>query len=270
MLALTNVAIYVSIVLVLLLAHLTRCDELPDALQNVRQRSSSFAPTVTWNDSSGIIIPAGRSSMYIDTAATIRVLRLDYGSKLPIEVMFYGEAEQPQEASKLSDLTDVHLVDLSSFEYPAHFNKTSPNGLAIKLYCLLFSRFKNILMLDADNLPLKDPRYLFHTHEFAKHGNLFWPDLWPTFLLKSEVYDVMGLENPKSTDPCFLETESGQFLLSRERHADVIETLWLLQVSTVAHCELCFSPVSYQRSWLDMFVFIADDSSKSALLFRRR
>ena len=68
--------------------------------------------------------------------------------------------------------------------YPEHYNKTSPTGYAIKVYSLLFSRFRNVMLLDADNLPLQDPTYLFHTNEFLKHGNLFWPDLWRTFLLK--------------------------------------------------------------------------------------
>ena len=45
----------------------------------------------------------------------------------------------------------------------------------------------------------------------------------------------MGLENPRSMDEHFLETESGQFVLSRERHMDVIEALWLLQVSNAAY-----------------------------------
>ena len=35
-----------------------------------------------------------------------------------------------------------------------------------------------VLLLDADSQPLKDPATLFDLASFQEHGNLFWSDFW--------------------------------------------------------------------------------------------
>ena len=35
-----------------------------------------------------------------------------------------------------------------------------------------------VLMLDADNIPLLNPEALFDAEPFASAGCLFWPDFW--------------------------------------------------------------------------------------------
>lgn len=39
-------------------------------------------------------------------------------------------------------------------------------------------RTLQVLMLDADNMPLRCPDFLFESQEFREHGNLFWPGGW--------------------------------------------------------------------------------------------
>jgi alpha 1,2-mannosyltransferase len=54
-------------------------------------------------------------------------------------------------------------------------------------------------MLDADNLPLKDPTYLFQAPHIAQHGVMAWLDLWSpelsssTFVGWDSVYPLVGL-----------------------------------------------------------------------------
>jgi alpha 1,2-mannosyltransferase len=56
-----------------------------------------------------------------------------------------------------------------------------------------------VLMLDADNLPLKDPTYLFSAPQLTQHGMLTWLDLWSpglsstTFVGWDTVYPLVGL-----------------------------------------------------------------------------
>ena len=35
-----------------------------------------------------------------------------------------------------------------------------------------------VLLLDADSQPLRDPAVLFESAQYKENGNLFWPDFW--------------------------------------------------------------------------------------------
>lgn len=39
-------------------------------------------------------------------------------------------------------------------------------------------RFDDVLMLDSDNIPVRDPAFLFDSVEFKELGAVFWPDYW--------------------------------------------------------------------------------------------
>lgn len=47
-----------------------------------------------------------------------------------------------------------------------------------KVAALLHCSFDEVLLLDADNIPLFDPSYLFSDRLYRQHRNLFWPDFW--------------------------------------------------------------------------------------------
>lgn len=67
-----------------------------------------------------------------------------------------------------------------------------------------------VLLLDADNLPLLDPAQLFELKEFATHGSLFWPDFWHKNWLKEEFYKILGQDVPWEIDSEYRSSESGQ------------------------------------------------------------
>lgn len=60
-----------------------------------------------------------------------------------------------------------------------------------------------VLMLDADNLPLRDPTYLFDAPHHVLHGAMFWLDLWSpelsstTFIGQPSVYPLLGIVRDK-------------------------------------------------------------------------
>jgi len=56
------------------------------------------------------------------------------------------------------------------------------NGRELKAFALLHSAFREVLLLDADNVPLVAPAFLFETKQFADTGAIFWPDYDPRFL----------------------------------------------------------------------------------------
>jgi hypothetical protein len=84
-------------------------------------------------------------------------------------------------------------------------------GWELKAYALVHSRFREILLLDADNVPVVNPRFLFTTPEFKKVGAIFWPDygrLEPT----RAIWDYCGV--PYQDEP---EFESGQIVIDKKR-----------------------------------------------------
>jgi Mannosyltransferase putative len=48
----------------------------------------------------------------------------------------------------------------------------------IKAAAIINSQFQKVLYLDSDNIPTRNPEYLFHSKEFEETGALFWPDFW--------------------------------------------------------------------------------------------
>ncbi len=118
-----------------------------------------------------------------------------------------------------------------------------------------------VLLLDADSMPLRDPTHLFQAAAFVEHGSLFWPDFWHNAWVKPQLYKEFGMtvpwevcaalllgwvamqpaymscvawhqtylfSAPVQHDPQYRLTDSGQLLLDRRRHADVLEWAWFL------------------------------------------
>ena len=74
-------------------------------------------------------------------------------------------------------------------------------------------------MLDADNLPLRNPEVLFDTREYRRSGTLFFSDWWDmTEWVKPQAYNAFGLPYP-GDEAALLAQESGQLLFNR--HAPV-------------------------------------------------
>jgi hypothetical protein len=84
------------------------------------------------------------------------------------------------------------------------------NGWELKAYAILHSPFREVLLLDADNVPVVNPEHLFDTPEFRATGAIFWPDYGrmeegrPAWKL----FDVPFRDEP--------EFESGQILVNKE------------------------------------------------------
>ena len=114
----------------------------------------------------------------------------------------------------LQAVSNTHLKDLSlvkSLEYRADV----PVGVfAAKAFAIIHSSFAEILCLDSDNIPLRDPSTLFAWPSYQQHGNVFWsdPNINP---LDATVYEKFSLQPPWAEDPSFLASESGQILLNR-------------------------------------------------------
>jgi hypothetical protein len=122
----------------------------------------------------GIVIAAGGAKYFPGAWVCIRTLR-DQGCRLPVELWHCGEEEIDDEMRRLVGPLGVTCVDAEQVQrrHPARFLK----GWPLKPYAMLHSRFRNVLLLDADNLPIVDPTYLFDQPEYERSGAVFWPDI---------------------------------------------------------------------------------------------
>ncbi|EGZ18997.1 hypothetical protein PHYSODRAFT_499480 [Phytophthora sojae] len=155
--------------------------------------------------------------------ATIRTLRDVLGCRLPIEIWFRPD-EMRKSPEGLEPLTSLSRSDTGEGLTFREINDTKAIRFNTKIYAIYHSTFDKLLFLDADNVPVKDPTYLFETPEFVKTGTVFWPDYWhpgnTIFYLNADSLVWQLLDMPFVD---MFEQESGQILVDRRRHAAPLE-----------------------------------------------
>ena len=98
-----------------------------------------------------------------------------------------------------------------------------------------------VILVEADSLPLRNPTDLFETAAFRQHGSLFWPGHWsasqgdrPGFL-DPAAYTLFGLKLPWLADPdAFATAETGQLLLNR--HVTSADLPWKSPPFPISQC----------------------------------
>ncbi|KAH8554605.1 mannosyltransferase putative-domain-containing protein [Umbelopsis sp. PMI_123] len=199
-----------------------------------KQFVSNLLPYSSFQDKyegSGIVFTAGNKDTLNRTLTIISILR-DYGCNLPVEVWHLadevpsiGEVKQLQALAAVSkDLSDANLVR------PAHKKRDAEKQFQIKAAAIINSGFQKVLYLDSDNIPTRNPEYLFHSKEFEETGALFWPDFWKTHP-ENRIFDILDI-------PCSdtWEQESGQIYLDKQKAWVPLQLAWYLQ----SHHELYF------------------------------
>jgi hypothetical protein len=160
-------------------------------------------------DGRGIVICAGGARVFTCAYVLISVLRKKLECSLPIEVWHYGAEEMSRSMRLALEELHVHLIDAQQVmdHHPARIS----DGWQLKAYALLHSRFAEVLMLDADQVPVCDPSPLFGWPEFRETGAVFWPDL-VDLRADNPVWTVCGLEPSRRPS-----LDSGQILVDKRR-----------------------------------------------------
>ncbi|RLN95348.1 hypothetical protein BBJ28_00024768, partial [Nothophytophthora sp. Chile5] len=154
--------------------------------------------------------------------ATIRVLRNVLDCRLPIEIWFRPDEMRKVTAAiePLQQLAQNDSIGLTFHE----IDDPLAIEFAAKVHAIYHSFFDRVLFLDSDNVPVRDPSFLFETSEFVETGAVFWPDLWhpdhTTFFLHGDslLWELLDLPFVD-----MFEQESGQLLIDRRRHAVSLE-----------------------------------------------
>lgn len=214
--------------------------------------------------SRGIVIPAGGRDYLLNSLVSVRYLR-GIGCRLPVEIVYFGPQEIGSDervgdasstrkvASALMREPGVMLVDgfksanlTMQAKFLPHQRLAVPTSFGKKVWAAAYATsFREILLLDSDSLPLLDPTPLFDAPDYVDAGSMFWPDYWHKAGADAALWNVLGLLPPWQRDEYVDRAqgdgndtgarrwrhrlvESGQLLIDRVRHADVLEFAWML------------------------------------------
>ena len=92
----------------------------------------------------------------------------------------YGSLMAMPDCGRISELNRLNVTVLS---FP-HLNRANDgfaevtNRFMFKIIALLFSSFDEVLLLDSDNIILRDPEELFSSTPYLSTGSLLWLDFW--------------------------------------------------------------------------------------------
>ena len=161
----------------------------------------------------GIVMVSG-GPKYTPPAYVNAVFLRRSGCQLPIEV--WAPPHEPVAAAVQEQFTALGNVTVHNLRdvYPvtAHGEMRSQKFLGKQL-AILASTFKEILFLDADNLALRDPSFLFDEPLYSKSGLLMWPDFWSSEV-KPGAWEALGIPVSQRFTGSH---ESGQVVVDKER-----------------------------------------------------
>ncbi|MCJ1476276.1 hypothetical protein MMC13_004942 [Lambiella insularis] len=120
----------------------------------------------------GVVMLAG--GKYSEFAATALGMLREVGSRLPVEVWMKDHSEEKegwcaeleQEGMVCRRLSDY--MDMSALPMPYQW----------KIFTMLFSSFEEMIFLDADDMPIRNPDVIFDSPVYRENGAILWPDYW--------------------------------------------------------------------------------------------
>lgn len=119
----------------------------------------------------------------------VRLLR-SLGCSLPIELW-------------VPDVVEFHSIITETFaDFGVRWHPVSDWGSlntdARRLYAIIHSRYREVLLLDHAVIPLKNPEYIFDEITFLMTGALFWSGIWSW---ACELLDILDMPKDCSAKP---------------------------------------------------------------------
>lgn len=185
-----------------------------DVQQQHRDRATRFIQTIPRYpghfEGRGIVVTGG-GKYFVSAYITIRVIR-HVGCTLPIE-LWHLDDEMDDE---MIDMVGEYGVTCHNAHELARGTKYFLNhwwkGWQLKAFALLHSSFREVLMLDADSYPVKDPSFVFDWQPYRETGAIIWPDIGRSAnLFPPLAATVLGV--PQFTES---SAESGQIVFNKE------------------------------------------------------
>jgi ADP-heptose:LPS heptosyltransferase len=182
--------------------------------------ASRSLPAMPPSEGRGIVICGGGVRYFTCAWVCINMLR-QLGCKLPVEVWHLGRSEMSKAMTRLLEPLSATTVD--AFKVRKRNPVRILEGWELKAYSILHSRFHDVMLLDADIVPVIDPEFLFDSDEFKETGAMFWPDYNKTTENDAaKMWHSCGLSRPDEQ-----EFETGQMLVDKRRCWQALNlTMW--------------------------------------------
>lgn len=158
----------------------------------------------------GIVICAGGPVMLTNAYVLVRVLRDIHKSTLPIEIWHLGAREMPGLLATVFISLGCRIIDALGRNHDPEIS--IHDGWQLKSYAIKNSGFEDVLLLDADQVPLSDPANLFDCPQYLETGAIFWPDIID-LSAENPIWPMLGLEPERVRS-----WESGQMCINRKKH----------------------------------------------------
>jgi hypothetical protein len=191
-----------------------RFDQLPLNLHSANLACEEFIKTIPACPprfrGRGVVICGGGVRYFTCAWVCVNMLRR-VGCRLPVELWHLGPKEMSEPMKALLRPLGVEFMDACRMRkrFPARILR----GWELKAYSIVHSRFREILFLDADNVPTCDPEFLFETAEFREAGAVFWPDYGRVKGKKAKaIWRSCGMRRPGEQ-----EFETGQIVVDKGR-----------------------------------------------------
>ncbi|BFZ57371.1 hypothetical protein PYCC9005_004423 [Savitreella phatthalungensis] len=165
----------------------------------------------------GIVFVGGNDATVALVKVTVSMLRA-YGCSLPME-LHYLEGELDEEKLKLFGSLKVKTRNLGDKSNLFPVIKQPGKGgksFHIKTAAIANSAFAEVIYLDSDSMPTRDPQFLFESASYQRTGILLWPDFWKTHHT-NPIWHIF--DTPLRDE---WEAESGQVVIDKTRNWDVL------------------------------------------------
>lgn len=189
--------------------------------QALKARLASPAPCPDGRfEGRGIVICAGGERYFICAWVLIFILRRVHRSALPIQVWHLGRREMSEEMRLLLTEEGVEVVDAETIaaRHPARI----AGGWPLKPYAIAQSRFREVLYLNSDTVPLVNPERAFEWDAYGDNGLLLWPDI-VDIKQANPIWQRLGLPPVDQ-----VSINSGVLLADKARVFDVLDLAILM------------------------------------------
>jgi hypothetical protein len=183
----------------------------------------------------GVVIVAGGPTYTPPALACVAFLQRS-GCKLPIEVWTPATEELP-ERIKAHFIACGAVVRSLADVYP-ELSHPLLLGYLAKPAAILASAFEEVLLLDADNVPLADPADLFHHPLYTSNGLLMWRDFWSA-AVQPQIWEMLGVLPSLRPE---VSHDAGQLLVNKQRGWEpLLLTLYLNLIGNIMYPLLSYA-----------------------------
>ncbi|ORY27091.1 mannosyltransferase putative-domain-containing protein [Naematelia encephala] len=160
----------------------------------------------------GIVMVAGNADTLERVKWSLMMLR-SYDSKLPVQIYHFPSERPDDNAPIRKELRELgaELVEAVGQERDKNKNKS----YHLKALAVVQCPWREILYLDSDSIPTRDPAYMFDAPNYRRLGIWATPDYWKTSA-NNPIWAIMGVKCRNEW-----EMETGQMFVDKKLHLDV-------------------------------------------------